>query len=457
MMDLILRNALVVTAGGRSSVDVGIKGGCIAQLGGAMSALREIDVEGRPVTPGGVDAHVHLTPPTRRSREVNWSDDFYSGSRAAAGGGVTTVGNMSFSERDEAMSAGIERDVAEAADLSVVDFFMHPVLLRPTEENLASISQLHKTGHTSLKLFMSYSNFDKNLPAFLQAMEHVRAAGGVALIHCEDHATIGCCCGILRKSGKTSQKYYAETRPVLSEVIATQRAVAFAEATSCPTYVVHLASAKALVACQEGRARGLPVYVETRPLYLHLTAERYAAPDGAKFACAPPLREKSDVEALWAGLQFGSVDTLASDHAPWSLQDKLDPAFDATNLRQGVADLETSLPMLYSAGVRTGKISLERFVALTATNPAKLFGLYPRKGTIGLGADADLVVWDEVTRIIDGATMNSRCDYSPYDGFEVTGWPKWTLSRGDVIVENGVVTGAKGRGRLVERGPHQPI
>lgn len=457
MMDLILRNALVVTAGGRSSVDVGIRGGCIAQLGGAMSAQREIDVKGRPVTPGGVDAHVHLTPPTRRSREVNWSDDFYSGSRAAAAGGVTTVGNMSFSERDETMSEGIERDVNEATELSVVDFFMHPVLLRPTEENLSSIAQLHKSGHTSLKFFMSYSNFDKNLPAFLQAMEHVKAAGGIALIHCEDHATIGCCCGILRKFGKVAQKFYAETRPVLSEVIATQRAVGFAEATSCPTYVVHLASAKALVACQDGRARGLPVYVETRPLYLHLTAERYNAPDGAKYACAPPLRETSDVEALWAGLQFGSVDTLASDHAPWSLQEKLDPAFDATNLRQGVADLETSLPMLYSAGVRTGKISLERFVSLTATNPAKLFGLYPSKGTISVGADADLVVWDEVTRIINGATMNSRCDYSPYDGFEVTGWPKWTLSRGEIIVENGIVTGAKGRGRLVKRGSHQPI
>lgn len=456
-MDLILRNALVVTADGRSSADIGIKRGRIAQLGGAMTAKREIDVKGRPVTPGGVDAHVHLTPPTRRSREVNWSDDFYSGSRAAAAGGITTVGNMSFSERDETMLEGVERDVSEAADRSVVDFFMHPVLLRPTEENLATISRLHESGHTSLKFFMSYSNFDKNLPAFLQAMERVRVAGGVALIHCEDHTTIGCCCGLLRKSGKVAHKFYAETRPVLSEVIATQRAVGFAEVTRCPTYVVHLASAKALVACQEGRARGLPVYVETRPLYLHLTAEKYNAPNGAKYACAPPLRENSDVEALWAGLQFGSVDTLASDHAPWSLQEKLDPAFDATNLRQGVADLETSLPMLYSAGVRAGKISLERFVALTATNPAKLFGLYPRKGTISVGADADLVVWDELTRIIDGATMNSRCDYSPYDGFEVTGWPKWTLSRGEIIVENGIVTGAKGRGRLVHRGPHQPI
>lgn len=457
-MDLILRNANAVTAGGRSFVDIGIYNGRIAQLGGLMTAPQEIDVGGRTVTPGGVDAHVHLTPPTRRSLDIKWSDDFYSGTRAAAAGGVTTVGNMSFPEHNESMLEGIERDVAEAATLSIVDFFMHPVLLRPTEENLANIAPLHEAGHTSLKFFMSYGNFDRNLPAFLNAMKRVKAVGGIALIHCEDHAIMACCCNILREAGKVDQRHYPATRPVFSEVISTQRAVAFSEATGCPTYVVHLASARALLACQEGRSRGLPIYVETRPLYLHLTAERHAAPDGAKYAGAPPLREKSDLDALWAGLQFGSVDTLASDHAPWSLQEKLDPAFDATNLRQGVADLETGLPMLFSAGVRTGRISLERFVAVTATNPAKLFGLYPRKGTIAVGADADLVVWDaEKKRTIDGATMNSRCDYSPYDGFEVTGWPKWTLSRGDIIFEDGVVTGLRGRGRLAERGPHQAI
>jgi len=457
-MDLILRNARAVTVGGQSLVDIGIRDGRIVQMGGQMSARREIDASGRTVTPGGVDAHVHLTPPTRRSREVNWSDDFESGSRAAAAGGITTVGNMSFPESDETIADGIARDVAEAQSLSVIDFFMHPVLLRPTQNNLASIAPLHEAGHTSLKFFMSYGNFDRKLPDFLEAMKIVGNAGGIAVIHCEDAAIMACCCDALRKLGKTDPKYYPAARPIFAEVVSTHRAVAFAEATNCPVYVVHLASARALLACQDGRNRGLPVYVETRPLYLHLTADRYAAPDGAKYAGAPPLREKSDVDALWAGLQFGSVDTLASDHAPWSLRDKLDPAFDATNLRQGVADLETGLPMLFSAGVRTGRLSPERFVAVTSTNPAKLFGLYPRKGAIAVGSDADLVVWNEdETRIIDGSKMYSRCDYSPYDGFEVTGWPKWTLSRGEVIVEDGQVIAAPGRGRLTPRGRHQMI
>lgn len=457
-MDLILRNAKAMTAGGPSLVDIGIRDGRIVQMGGAMSARREIDASGRIVTPGGVDAHVHLTPPSRRSREVNWSDDFESGSRAAAAGGITTVGNMSFPESDETIAEGIARDVAEAQSLSIVDFFMHPVLLRPTENNLESIVPLHEAGHTSLKFFMSYGNFDRKLPDFLEAMKIVRDASGIALIHCEDAAIMACCCDALRKLGKTDPKYYPAARPVFAEVVSTHRAVSFAEATGCPVYVVHLASARALLACQDGRNRGLPVYVETRPLYLHLTADRHAAPDGAKYAGAPPLREKSDMDALWAGLQFGSIDTLASDHAPWSLQDKLDPAFDATNLRQGVADLETGLPMLFSAGVRTGRLSLERFVAVTSANPAKLFGLYPRKGAIAVGSDADLVVWNEdETRVIDGSKMHSRCDYSPYDGFEVTGWPKWTLSRGDVIVEDGRILGAPGRGCLVSRGRHQMI
>jgi dihydropyrimidinase len=457
-MDLIIRNANVVTAGGRGMTDIGILGGRVRQMGGAMSAGREIDAEGHIVTPGGVDAHVHLTPPSREASEVKWSDDFESGSAAAAAGGVTTVGNMSFPERDETIAQGVYRDVAEAEARSIVDFFMHSVLLRPNDENLSRIKPLHEAGHTSIKFFMSYGNFDRNVPAFLKAMQIAGDAGGIALVHCEDATIIGCCCDALRKAGRLDARYYPEARPVCSEVVSTHRAVGFAEASSCPVYVVHLASSRALLACQDGRNRGVSVYVETRPLYLHLTSEKYADADGAKYAGAPPLRQLHDVNALWSGLQFGSIDTLASDHAPWSLEEKLDPAFDATNLRQGVADLETQLPMLFSAGVRTGRLSLERFVAVTSTNPAKLFGLYPRKGTLAVGSDADLVIWNEdEVRIIDGAAMNSRCDYSPYDGKSVTGWPRCTLSRGEVIYDGGKILGKPGRGRLAARGAHQKI
>lgn len=457
-MDLIVRGGTVVTVGGRSLMDVGITGGKIAQLGGAMSAPRELDAAGLYVTPGGVDPHVHLTPPTRSAAGWRWADDFESGTRAALAGGVTTVGNISFPERGETLADAVARDDAEAAELSLADYFLHPVLMEPDEANLASIVPLHEQGHTSIKIFLSFGRFDRQVDEYMAALRTVAQAGGIALVHCEDAAIINCCCNLLREAGRTDPRFYPESRPVQAEVVATQRVVGFAETTGCPTYVVHLASARALEACHDGRRRGIPVFVETRPIYLHLTRSRFEEPDGAKYAGAPPLRDQADVDALWAALRFGSIDTLATDHAPFKLAEKLDPGTDATNLRQGVADLETCLPMLYSAGVRTGRLSLEQFVALTSTNPAKLFGLYPRKGTIAVGCDADLVVWDgERTRVIDGASMYSGADYSPYDGWQVTGWPRWTVSAGEVVVEEGECSAEPGRGRLVRRGPHRSI
>ncbi|MDA1073127.1 MAG: dihydropyrimidinase [Proteobacteria bacterium] len=457
-LDLLIRGGTVVTVGGRSTVDVGISQGRVVQMGGKMRAVREIDASGRFITPGGVDPHVHLTPPTRQADGWKWADDFESGSRAAVAGGITTVGNMCFPERNESMADAIERDNAEADSMSIADYFLHPVLMHPDEENLATIRPLHAEGHTSIKFFLSFNSFDRHVPDFLAAMRIVKQAGGIAMIHCEDAAIMQCCCTLLREAGTLGPSYYPQTRPVHAETVATHRAVGFSETTGCPSYVVHLASAQALEACHEGRRRGVPVYVETRPMYLHLTRARFDEEQAAKYAGAPPLRDQSDVDAMWAALAFGNIDTLATDHAPWLLAEKLDPALDATNLRQGVADLETSLPMLYSTGVLTGRISLEQFVAVTSTNPAKLFGLYPRKGSINVGCDADMVIWDDhETRIIDGSTMHSRADYSPYDGFQVTGWPAFTISRGEVVVEGKTVAGLPGRGALIRRGPHRAI
>jgi dihydropyrimidinase len=461
-MDLVIRNANVVTVGSTSFVDIAIADGRLVQLGGEMSALRDIDAEGRVVTPGGVDAHVHLTP-TRFATAKGiggweWSDDFETGTRAALAGGVTTVGNMSFPEVGTSLADGIALDDAQAQRLAICDYFFHPCMLDPNAENLAAIAPLHEAGHTSIKFFLSLPSFDKNVNAFVRAMEITRANGGIALIHCEDAAIMACCCRALVDAEKTAARYYPESRPLQAEVVSTQRAVGFSETTGCPSYIVHLSSARALAACHDGRSRGIPVYVETRPIYLHLTRERFAEEDGAKYAGAPPLRERSDVDALWAGLQFGNIDTIATDHAPWTLAEKLDPAFNATDLRQGVAELETCMPMLYAAGVLGGRMSLEQFVAVTATNPAKLFGLYPKKGTIAVGSDADLVMWDDhKSRVIDGASMYSRADYSPYDGWHITGWPRYTFSRGEIVCDNGTVVGQPGRGQLVRRGAHRPI
>jgi len=275
----------------------------------------------------------------------------------------------------------------------------------------------------------------------------------MTMIHCEDYAIIDRATRTLIAGGRSSLRHYADSRPVVSEVAATERAVAFAAATGAPVYVVHLSSAGALDACRRAQAAGCPVYVETRPLYLHLTRERFDEPDGAKYVGQPPLREAGDVAALWAGLAHGSVHTVCSDHAPWSLAAKLDPALSVAQLRPGVENLETQLPLLYSEGVRAGRLSLERFVALTSTNAAKLFGLYPQKGCLAVGSDADLVLFDpEDTRVV-GAPRHSRCDYSAFAGREVTGWPVMTLRRGEVVFDRGRITASPGSGRLLSGGP----
>jgi dihydropyrimidinase len=251
--------------------------------------------------------------------------------------------------------------------------------------------------------------------------------------------------------GQDSLRYYPASRPVVSEEIATQRAVAYATFANAPVYIVHLSSQAALDVCRRAQTVGASVYVETRPLYLHLTRELFEADDGAKYVGQPPLREQTDVDDIWVGLQQGAVHTVCTDHAPWSLSAKLDPDLSVANLRPGVENLETQLPMLYSEGVRTGRLSLERFVEVTSTNAAKLFGIYPRKGCIAVGSDADLVLFDpQETRTV-GPPQHSNCDYSVYDGWVVTGWPITTLRRGKVVYDQGRVLAEPGSGLLVPR------
>ena len=455
-MDVVIRNGMVVTGGSEAITDVGIRDGVIVQLGGDMTGTNEIDATDRYVLPGGIDAHVHLTAPGTGPDSWRWVDDFEVGTRAAAAGGVTTVGNMSFPQPGEQMKAGLERDNADAAANAIVDYFQHTVLLTPDDEGIAQIEELAAEGHPSIKIFMSFRRFDRHLDGYLRAMQAAAAAGTVVLVHCEDPAIMNCCGHALDEAGHTDASHFPKSRPVEAERIATERAVGYCATTGATTYVVHLSSAAALDACRKARARGLPVHVETRPIYLHLNESRFSEPDGAKYAGAPPLRTDADRDALWAGLNDGTVSTVCTDHAPWTLDDKLDPNLTASDLRHGMAELETLMPVLWSEGVATGKISVATFVEVTSTTAARLFGMYPRKGTIAPGSDADIVIWNpNDTRTIDGSTMHSNAGYSPYDGWQITGWPELTISRGEIVAratETGIeVLGAPGRGQLAER------
>ncbi|MGH2375146.1 MAG: dihydropyrimidinase [bacterium] len=453
MSDLVIKGGTLVTSGSMGVCDIGVEGERIVQLGGSLRGDREVDARGKYVFPGGVDVHVHFTLPVDpKPGDQVWCDDFRSGSQAALAGGVTTIGNMTFQRQGETPRDALQRDLAAAERDAAVDYILHPVLTDPSKDSLSLIPELAASGHTSLKIFMLFEYFDKRIGEYLRAMQLAGQSGMLTMLHCEDGAVIRCICRELLAKGLGATRHYPDSRPPYTESAAAERAIAFVRATGAPIYVVHLSSSAALAACRRARADGLPVYVETRPLYLYLTRELFERPDGAKYVGAPPLREATDVQSIWHGLHSGDIQCLCSDHAPWTLEAKLDPALDVTTVRAGVADLETLMPMLYSEGVRRGRISLSRFVDLTSTNTAKLFGMYPQKGTIAVGSDADLVVWDpDARRTIAGATMRSKAGYSVYDGREVVGWPAVTISRGEVVYEGGQVTARRGRGRWVRR------
>jgi dihydropyrimidinase len=462
LLDLVVRACTVVNEDGRGVNDVGIRGRQVVQVGGQMRGARELDGGGLYALPGGVDPHVHLTCGPESAfapGEARWADDFTSGSEAALAGGITTVGNMTLGGPGETLADAVNRDAEQARRQAIADVLLHPVLETPSPASQSDAERLVAAGHSSLKIFMCGDGFDRNLAGFIAAMKAAAIAGGIVLFHCEDEAVIRCCTlSVLARGAGHDLRHFPATRPVLSESLAVQRAVALCELTGAPTYIVHLSSARALAICAEARGRGLPLYVETRPLYLHLTAERYADERAPLFVAQPPLREDEDREALWQGLATGTIDTIASDHAPWTENDKRHPQHRLDRLRPGVADLETMLPMLMSEGVHRRGLPLERVVALSSSNAARLFGLYPRKGVIAPGADADIVLWDlDETRTVDGRRMRSRAGYSPYDGTPVRGWPRLTIRGGEVVYADGAIRGAPGSGQVLTRGPTQGL
>jgi dihydropyrimidinase len=463
-LDLVIRGVTAVTPGRQETADIGIADGKIAQIGGALTGAREIAAGGLLAIPGGIDAHTHLVHQTLRDRCTSpvWVDDFWSGSRAAIAGGITTIANMTNPAvnddgAEETPSAAIAREMAGAAQEAAVDWFLHPIFYEPGAAPDGEIAALAADGHASIKMFLADPVLAADERALLAAASAAKAAGSVTLLHCEDGAILQEAGERLAAEGRDTVANFPDARPLAAEVAAVDQAIGIARQTGAPVYIVHLSSAAALDRCRQARAAGLPVFVETRPLYLHLTRERFAEPDAAKYVGAPPLREESDREALWAGLAGGDIDTVCSDHAPWTLEDKLDPALTAVTARQGVADLETMLPMLYSEGVASGRLSLDRFVEVTSANAARIFGLYPRKGALAVGSDADIALWDPGhRRTIDGARMESRAGYSVYDGWQGQGWPRFVVRRGQLVLADGEIMASPGEGEWIRRGAGAP-
>ena len=447
--DLLIQGGTVVTAEGERKADIRIRGETIDEIGSlerVETDARVLDASGLLILPGGVDPHVHLTS----SEEFAFADDFESGTRGALAGGITTVGHMAFPLPGEGPLATLARESVPIEELSLADVFVHTTIFEP-EAAIAELPELAAAGQPSIKVFMPFEPFDAEMPGFLRLLRGARDAGILVAIHCEDAAALEFAAQELARAGKTSLAHYPESRPIISEVVATERALAMAEITGAPIYIVHLSAARALAAAKAVQSR-LPVFVETRPLYLHFTGANYRRPDGSLFVGMPPIRGAEDQQAMWEGLASGAIATLATDHAPWTREQKLDPEQTITSFRPGVNNLQVMLPMLFSEGVHVGKISLQRFVEVSSTNAAKLFGLYPRKGTIAPGSDADLVIWDpEEKRTIADSDVLSKTGFSIYAGTEVTGWPQITIRRGEVVYEGGEVAAEKGSGRIVPR------
>jgi dihydropyrimidinase len=452
--ELIIRNGLLVTAVGRTDADLRIRNGVIAEIGRNLTAAagaQVIDAKGMLVLPGGIDPHVHLTP-MRTATTLRGADDYTSASRAALAGGKTTISNFV-----TLVNTDLRPLLAEATDLvkkqAIADVILHVTVNDPNQLTPADVAMLYDRGFT-LKIFMVRPTFDQNVAGFVKLVRAAGAAGLLTMLHCEDASIITTTQERMMAEGRGALhgQNFAESRPVVAEEIATQRAVGISEATGAPIYIVHISSERAMRAAEAGQARGLPVFTEVRFLYLHLTRERFDQPDGAIYTGDPPLREKSDANYLWSALAKGAVNVVDTDHVGYTREEKLDPSLDIINHRPAGNYLQVQLPLLFSEGVRTGRITLEQMVAVSSTNPAKLFGLYPQKGTIAVGSDGDVVIWDpNLRRTIRDEDQLANARFSIFSGWEVTGWPIVTIRRGEIVYRDGKILAAAGSGQLAPR------
>jgi dihydropyrimidinase len=458
--DLVVRNARVATASDTFDCDIGIQAGRVVALGADLpGAPRVIDAAGRTVTPGGVDAHCHLDQPMEAPARM--ADDFDSGTRSAACGGTTTVIPFAAQAKGQSLRAAVRDYHHRAEGRAHVDYAFHLIVSDPTPEVLqVELPALIAEGYTSFKVYMTYDDLKLDDGQVLDVLEVAREHGAMAMIHAENADCIEWLTRRLEAAGRTAPRFHAFARPMLVEREATHRAIALSQLVDVPILIVHVSGKEAIEQIRWARGQGLTVFAETCPQYLFLAAEDLGLDDsyqGARCICSPPPRDKANQEIIWNGLDDGLFTVFSSDHSPFNYNDpagKMPGGMEAgfRHIPNGIPGLETRLPLLYSEGVLAGRITLNRFVELTATNPAKAYGLHPRKGTIAIGSDADLVVWDERELTLRNADLHHAVDYTPYEGMRLKAWPALTLSRGEIVWDGSGFHGRPGRGRFLACG-----
>lgn len=454
--DLIIANGALVTPDGVLDAEIGVAGGIIAAVGNNLGSARQtIDARGGLVLPGGIDSHVHLDQITAPGLVMG--DDFASGTLSAVWGGNTTVLPFCQQQPGEGLRAALKAYHLRAAGNCYCDVSFHLIVTDPTPQVLGQeLPALLRDGYSSVKVYMTYEDLALTDYQIMEVMSVARDADALVMIHAENFDAIRFHDKQFDQQGKTAMVYHARSRPIVVEREATHRAISLAELMDVPVMIVHVSNGQAIDEIKRGRERGARIYGETCPQYLVLTEQDLQSDLAEGFVCSPPPRDTASQNACWDGIRQGVFDVFSSDHCPYRMDEtgKLNPD-SAKGYRwvpNGIPGIETRLPILFSEGVSKGRIDIERFVDLTATAPAKLYGLYPRKGAIAVGSDADIAIWDpQRTRPIRQADLHHGCDYTPYEGMEITGWPVTTIVRGRVVVHDGRLVGDRGWGAYVPR------
>jgi dihydropyrimidinase len=452
--DLVIRGGKVATASDTFEADIGIRDGRIVTLGHDLQAEDVIDATGKLVLPGGIEAHCHIAQESGMG--IMTADDYETGSVSAAFGGNSCFIPFAGQKKGETVAQTLATYDSRAATRSVIDYSYHLILTDPNPDVMAELPDAFARGVTSFKVFMTYASRISDA-GFLQILATAREHGGLAMVHAENHDMLAFMANRLAERGYTAPRYHAPARPGLAEVEAINRAISLARLVDAPLMIVHVSTPEGADLVARARLEGAYVFGETCPQYLFLTREDLDRPgmEGAKFICSPPLRDTATQAALWRHIARGTFSVVSSDHAPYRFDEtgkfSAGRDVDFRAIANGMPGIEMRLPLMFSEGVMKGRIGLEQFVALSATNAARLYGMAGRKGTIAIGADADIAIWDPSETRVAGE-MHDAMDYNPFAGLEVTGWPVTVLTRGRRVMDAGALIAKPGDGAFVARG-----
>ncbi|MCF8067939.1 MAG: dihydropyrimidinase [Desulfobacterales bacterium] len=463
-MSLLIKNGQIVNAGGRQFADVYIEGDKIKTIGSNLDypADEIVDANGKYVIPGAIDSHTHISMPFMGTSA---QDDYYTGTVAAACGGVTSLVDFDMQQKGESLFEAIERKKSWAEGKVVVDYSLHPAVTDPSPEVIEEVKQaILEYGTPSFKVFMVY-DFRVDDAVMIKLLKKTKQFGGLVQVHAENFYFLQHMNELFAREGKLTPYYHAKSRPNIAEAEAISRIIKMVEFTDSRAYIVHLSSMEGLEEVKKARYRGINVFAETCPQYLILDEERYKAPgfEGAKYVMSPPLRTKESQDPLWNGLRDGYLQTVATDHCPFDFNGKKDMfgTDDYKNIPNGAPGIETLLMLIHSEGVAKNRISLEKMVEVLSAGPAKIFGLKD-KGEISVGKDADMVIFDPDQKFtITQRLLHMNIDYSPFEGVDITGMPSLVYSRGKKVAEwnenHMDFVGEKGRGRFIKRVPFESI